>query len=348
MSEVDRIKKQVLRHLVKNPATFWELINFQDSDIVNFLTAIKELINEEIIRYEKPYFYIVKDQGLQPYKNPGCLICSPFSKDPWWKNILEKFLEITQDRPLPTSDFDQGFIRPEDTLKRTAFIYERGDLENSEIFILGDDDLISLSMALTGMPKRIVVVEIDERINEFIKKKAKEVGYENIEVYNYNVIDSLPKELCGKFDVFVTDPVETKKGLKLFVSRCISALKGPGSAGYMGFTHREASLRKWYDFEKFLVESGFVITDILRDFTIYPEEENQWEDFYRTYRIMKEFDLNLPTVDWYKSCLIRFEVVEGPRILEVEAPKDVRELYFDDESWATPLPSYLEKSEGGK
>ena len=347
MKELERIKKQILRQLTKNPATFWELINYQDAHIISFLQAIKELLDKNFIKYKKPYFYIVNNAinnlNILPYKNPGCLICSPFSKDSYWQKILDKFLKIINNRPLPTSDFDQGFIRPQDTLKRTAFIYERGDLEDSEIFILGDDDLISLSMALTKLPKKIVVVEIDERINKFIKEKAQEIGYHKIEVYNYNVINSLPKELYKSFDVFVTDPVETQKGLKLFINRCICALKGEGSAGYIGFTHREASLKKWYDFEKFLIDSGFVITDILRDFTVYPEKENQWEDFYRTYRIMKEFDLELPNVDWYKSCFIRFEVVEGPKILNVPIPKNLEELYFDDEAWATPLPSFLEK-----
>lgn len=343
MIEIERIKKQILRRLSQKSATFWELINYQDSHIINFLQAIKELLKEELIAYEKPYFFLLKESSWLPYQNPGCLFCNPPFKEGFWKEILEKFKRITEDRPLPTSDFDQGFIKPEDTVKRTAFIYERGDLENTEIFILGDDDLISIAMALTKLPKRIVVVEIDERINEFIREKTKEIGYSNIKVYNYNVIETLPPELERSFDLFVTDPVETKKGLKLFISRCISSLKGEGSAGYMGFTHREASLKKWYEFEKFLLNSGFVITDILRDFTTYPEEENRWEDFYRTYRIMREFDLELPNVDWYKSCFIRFEVVEGPKILEIEKPKNLEELYFDEEAWATPLPSYLEK-----
>lgn len=344
MRSLERIKNQILRVLVKNKATFWELINYQDAHLVDFLEAIKQLLEEGTIGYEKPYFYLAdKKKEIFPYHFPGCLFCSPFMDDPFWKGLFERFLEIIKDRPLPTSDFDQGFIRPQDTLKRTAFIYERGDLEDTEIFILGDDDLISLSLALTGLPRKIIVVEIDERINSFIKKKAEEIGYKNLEVYNYNVIDNLPEALCKKFDVFVTDPVETKKGLKLFINRCIQALRGVGSVGYMGFTHREASLHKWHDFQKFLLNSGFVITDILRDFTTYPEEENQWVDFYRTYRIMKEFDLDLPNVDWYKSCFIRFEVVEGPFILEIEPPKDLEELYFDEEAWATPLPSYLEK-----
>lgn len=346
MREIERIKKQILRHLIKKPATFWELINYQDSHIVNFLQAIKELLLDKIIEYKKPYFYLVANLSLFPYKDPGCLNCAPFSKDSYWKEIFQKFINIVRNRPLPTSDFDQGFVKPEDTIKRIAFIYERGDLEDTEIFILGDDDLISLSMALTKLPKRIVVVEIDERINKFIIEKAKELEYKNIEVYNYNVIDTLPQKFHKNFDVFITDPVETYKGLKLFISRCISALKGIGSVGYMGFTHREASLKKWYEFEKFILDSGLVITDILRDFTTYPEKDNQWEDFYRTYRIMKEFDLELPTVDWYKSCFVRFEVIEGPKILDIPQPKSLEELYFDDEAWATPLPSFLEKKRG--
>lgn len=343
MKELERIKKQILRQLIKKPSTFWELINYQDSHIITFLQAIKELMNEKVIEYKKPFFLINDNIKVFPYKDFGCLLCSPFLKDSYWKEILNKFLEIVKDRPLPISDFDQGFIRPEDTLKRAMFIYERGDLEDTEIFILGDDDLLSLSLALTGLPKRIVVVEIDERINKFIKEKTQEIGYKNLEIYNYNVINDLPEEMKKSFDVFVTDPVETQKGLKLFVSRCISALKGEGSAGYIGFTHREASLKKWYDFEKFIIDSGFVITDILRDFTIYSEKENQWEDFYRTYRIMKEFDLDLPDVDWYKSCFVRFEVVEGPKLINVPIPKNLEELYFDEEAWATPLPSFLEK-----
>lgn len=344
MLEIERIKRQILRYLSGRKATFWELINYQDSHIVNFLQAIKELLNSGQIIYEKPYFYTTTSlPENRTYQSSGCLFCHPFEQSSFWKKVLTEFEKLTIDRPLPTSDFDQGFIRPVDTLKRVAFIYERGDLEDTEIFILGDDDLLSIAMAITGFPKKIVVVEIDQRLTDFILKKCREIGFDRIHIYQYNVLDPIPEELKGKFDVFVTDPVETKKGLKLFVSRCISTLKGPGSAGYMGFTHREASLQKWHDFQRFLIESGFVLTDILRDFTTYPEKENSWEDFYRTYRIMKEFDLDLPDMDWYKSCFVRMEVVNGPILLEVEVPKDFEELYFDEEAWATPLPSFLEK-----
>ncbi len=344
MSEKERIRRQVLRALKRQPMSFWELINYQDAHLVAFFEVIRELLEEGLIKQEGKLLTLAKDIEIHPLEDTLCHVCGlGVEIKGLFEEVYQKFLEISATRPLPTSDYDQGFIRPVDTVKRVAYLYQRGDLEDTEIFILGDDDLFSIAATLTGMPKKVVVVEIDERLNKFLRDYAKKEGVTNLEVYDYNVIEELPAEFRRKFDVFVTDPVETKKGLKLFVGRCLESLKGPGSAGYMGFTHREASLRKWFDFERFILQAGLVITDILRDFTIYPEQENRWEDFYRTYEIMKKMELPLPDVDWYKSCFVRFEVIEGPELPPFEKPKDLKELYFDDESWATPLPSFMEQ-----
>ena len=344
MSEKERIRRQILRALRLRPMSFWELINYQDAHLVAFFEVVKELLEEGTIRQEGKLLALAKEIDVHPLEDTLCSRCGQGVEiKGLFQEVYEKFLKICATRPLPTSDYDQGFIRPIDTLKRVAYLYQRGDLEGTEIFILGDDDLFSVAATLTGFPKRVVVVEIDERLNQFLRDYAKQEGIDNLEVYDYNVIDELPEEFHRKFDVFVTDPVETKKGLKLFVGRCLESLKGPGAAGYMGFTHREASLRKWFEFERFILQAGLVITDILRDFTTYPERENRWEDFYRTYEIMKKMELPMPEVDWYKSCFVRFEVIEGPSLPPFEKPKDLRELYFDDESWATPLPSFLEE-----
>ena len=344
MYEKERIKRQILRALKKRPMTFWELINHQDAHLVAFFEVIQELLSQGIIRQEGKNLVLARDVDIHPLEDTLCSCCGQGVEiKGLFEEVYQKFLEISQGRPLPTSDYDQGFIRPVDTLKRVVYLYQRGDLEDTEIFILGDDDLFSVAATLTRMPRRVVVVEIDARLNQFLRAYAQKEGIENLEVYDYNVIEELPKEFQKKFDVFVTDPVETQKGLKLFVGRCLESLKGPGAAGYMGFTHREASLRKWFSFEKFILSAGLVITDILRDFTTYPERENRWEDFYRTYEIMKKMELPMPEVDWYKSCFVRFEVIEGPSLPPFEKPKDLKELYFDDESWATPLPSFLEE-----
>ncbi|RUM89617.1 MAG: putative methyltransferase [Thermodesulfatator sp.] len=342
MSETERIKRQILRALKLRPQTFWELINHQDGHIAAFFEALQSLLAEGTVLYQGHRFRLVREVELHPLADTLCETCGlGVVLRGYWEGIYRRFLEVTQDRPLPTSDYDQGFVRPVDTVRRVAYIYQRGDLEETDIFILGDDDLLSVAMGLTRMPRRVVVVEIDQRLNRFIQEFAQREGLKNLEVYDYNVVEALPDSLKGAFEVFVTDPVETRKGLRLFVGRCLEALRGPGAAGYMGFTHREASLQKWFEFEKFILSAGLVITDILRDFAIYPERENQWEHFYETYEIMRKLELPLPEVDWYKSSFVRFEVVEGPRVPEFEPPRDLRELYFDEESWATPLPSYL-------
>ena len=338
-----RIKNQILRALKKKRMSFWELINYQDSHIREFVQNLQELMNEGLISNEGGYFSLSTDISLKEKEPVACDHCNVgVELKGYFKELLDRFVEVTKDRPLPISDFDQGFVRPRDTIARLAFIYERGDLEDQEIFILGDDDLLSIAIGLTGMAKRVRVVEIDQRITSFIRRFCETEGITNISVREYNVLEEIPEKERKRYDVFVTDPVETKKGLKLFVGRCIEALKGKGASGYIGFTHREASLNKWHDFQRFLIDAGFVVTDILRDFSIYPERENKWEEFYNTYQIMKEMELPMPDTDWYKSCFVRFEAVMEPQLPAFEIPKDLKELYFDEESWATPLPSSME------
>ena len=334
-----RIRNQILRALKKEPQTFWQLINKQDTHIVEFLQTLKDLLNEHLITYQNHRFYLAKDLDIQPEKETKCSTCEVgIEIRDYFNEIYREFLNVTKNRPLPTSKYDQGFIRPIDTIKRLAFMYARGDIEGMDIFILGDDDLLSVAIGLTGMAKSVTVVEIDERINRFILDFCEKRGIDNIYVKRYNVIDELPEEAKRRFDVFVTDPVETYTGLFLFVARCMEALKGKGSAGYMGFTHLEASLNKWWKFERFVLDANLVITDIVRDYTYYPESENQWRHFYESYEMMKHFDLPLPDVDWYRSSFVRFEAVDDIKVPEVKRPKDLNELYFDEESWATPEP----------
>ncbi len=344
MGRERRIRQQILRALKQRQMSFWELINYQDAHLVRFFEVIKGLIEEGLVSYANGMLSLTRDLDIHPLEDTWCRCCGTgLEIKGYFNEIYQRFLEITKDRPLPTSDYDQGFVRPIDTIRRVAYLYQRGDLEDTKIFILGDDDLFSVASSLTQMPKHIVVVEIDKRVNKFLRNLSKKEGFSNLEVYDYNVIDELPDVFKSSFDVFVTDPVETRRGLKLFVGRCLESLKGPGASGYIGLTHREASLQKWFDFQRFILDAGLVITDILRDFTIYPEKENRWDDFYRTYEIMQKMDLPIPDIDWYKSSFIRFEVIEGPKLPPFESPTDLRELYFDDESWATPLPSFMEK-----
>ncbi len=255
-------------------------------------------------------------------------------EDPF--GVLARYKEIAAQRPLPTAEYDQGYIREEDLMRRVAFIYERGDLEGANVMVIGDDDLISIAMALTGLPERITVLEIDDRLIDFINDVAKREGL-NITAHKFDIRHDVPPQYVGKYNVFITDPVETIPGITLFLSRAASTLAENG-AGYFGLTHIEASLSKWAEIERIILDMNFVITDMLRDFNVYPMANNLEisEDSYIIKRLIDEMvGPGKIDADFYRSTLIRMEALGRPKT-KVSGDFELRdEVYVDDESVVT-------------
>lgn len=189
---------------------------------------------------------------------------SPLSND-----VFQKFQEIIKKRPPPNEDYDQTAMSDADAVIRVGFFHEFGDLLNKELLMIGDFDCLSIAAALTGLPKRIVVFEIDTRLIEFINTVAKEHNLP-LEAHTWDVRQPLPEEYRGKFDLFSCDPVETVEGIKLYMSRGTQGLRGIGSTGYIGLTSLEAGKKKWYVIQKILADMGFVLTDCRRNFNGYP------------------------------------------------------------------------------
>ncbi len=333
-----------MRYLNKERSP-WELISLVDSDLNEFIGELKNLLDEGLVESREGKIYLT-EKGAEErkrynlrYFDTRCEKCEGrgIVEDPF--GILEEYKKIASRRPKPTADYDQGYIKEEDVMRRIAFIYERGDLENTEILVVGDDDLISLGMALTGLPQRIVVLEIDDRLINFINERAREYGF-NIEARKFDVRDDLDAQLLGKFDVFITDPVETIEGITLFLSRAASGLKGKGAAGYFGLTHLEASLKKWHEIERRLLSMNFVITDMLRDFNVYPMGNNlelAAEDYIVYRRIAELTGSKSIDSDFYRSTLIRVEAIDSVKPL-VSGHVELREeIYVDGESLVTAM-----------
>ena len=338
-----QIVNQILRQLASGPKDFWQLIVKQDSSVKEFIHTLKELNNSGVIEKEGPLYKLnTKNLRKKPHKylESKCPVCGVgIDLDNDFVYLKEQFRNLVRGRPLPSEEYDQGFMRQEDTVRRAVFMYERGDVEDKNIFILGDDDLLSLAIGLMKLSNLITVVEADRRIVDFINEKAKKLNLNKLQAIEYNAMKELPSDLCNQYHTFVTDPVETWLGFKIFVGRCIQSLKGAGCSGYFGLTHLEASLKKWYEFQKFLINCNFVITDILRDFSFYPEDDNKWQRFYSTYALYREIpDAGLPKIDWYRSSFIRIEAIDkinSPRLSSVSSSSE-EGIYFDEEAWATP------------
>lgn len=338
---MDRFKNQILQICIRGDVSIYELIERQDLSLKEFFEKIKKFSDEGILKVENGKV-ILSDEIKKEYSylkdidDPGCNSCEKtgFEIKGYFEKLKQKWLQITKNRPEAIDVYDQGFISPDGIMRRVEFIYERGDLLGAEIFIMGDDDLLSLALALTGLPKRIQVVEIDERLVNFINEVAQR---ENLPV-KAEIFDAqyaLPEKFKNKFDVFITDPVETIPGFTLFVSRATSALKGVGSVGYLGLTTIEASRAKWYEIQKLFSEMGFVVTDIRRRFSVYPRGEINFTRFEDKCQVYKAVGVGAD-YDWYVSSFFRLEAVKEPKA-KVEGTQIIDEkVYKDDESWATP------------
>ena len=338
---MDRLERQMLQTLKAGPQSVYRLLDAQDGTLPEFFQRLQALQQKGWVAVEGGQARLTPAGqaaaadlvAAGPLRCPHCegtgYVLSPF-----FQRVLEDYQALITDRPQAIERYDQGYISPEGVVRRVAFLYERGDLYG-DIFIVGDDDLLSLAAALTGMPRRIVVVDIDERLIAFVNRVAQERGFP-VEAHIYDVQQAFPAAWRGQFDVFVTDPVETVPGLELFLSRGVSTLRGVGSAGYFGLTTLEASRRKWYTIQRMIHDMGFVITDIRRQFNVYPDEgESNFFRYQEKLPIVQKLGAAVD-YDWYKSALYRIEAVEPPRP-RVEGARIIDEqVYKDDESWATP------------
>lgn len=341
---ISKTEHIILRTLSESSKTYWDLLRESFDTAANTITSIKDLLNNKMIEYSNNTFHlteegkkVLKSISKMEYKQVKCKYCNGNGLDlSIFKEILRDFEQIIKDRPKAIPEFDQGVVSLETVVSRIAFMYYKGDLENKNVVLIGDDDLTSIALAITKLPNRILVLEADKRIVDYINQKSNDLKLSNLEALCYNVEWKVDKNLRNSFDLFLTDPVETVQGITLFISRGASMLKENGVT-YFGLTHLEASYKKWYKIHKNLYEMNFVITDILDKFQLY--ELNPDDIVSKGYRVSTEIGLDLPKPDkpWYNSAFHRLELIDKPNPLfdPDREYKLERGLYYDDEAYVT-------------
>ncbi len=265
------------------------------------------------------------EAGISPLPAPECSACrgTGVAGEGFLPDRAARFYRIAAARPAPVAEYDQIQLLPEDVWRRVAFMAGRGDLAGLDLLVLGDDDLLSVAAALTGLPRRVVVLEVDQRLVDFINIAAQEEGL-SLSARVADLREPLDPELVGAFDTFHTDPPEALAGLLLFIGRGIVSLRGPGAAGYFGLTRLEGSAAKWYRLERaLLMDHRVVITDLLPEFSRYQTWDYLLADMRRP-----PFDrLANPSGTWYNSSFVRIEKISDL----VDWGVDGSDIYFDTE-----------------
>ena len=336
-----RMVEQMMRALCSS-SDFWEAIDRANMPVVFAAAVVRALMEADLLKAHHGQLQwtpkgreLVEALGLRPFPHYQCLNCEgrglvpPYHK-PW----AEAFMKYESHRPAPRQEYDQGSVTPATTLARVALMEQRGDLDGKDILVMGaEDDLMGLAIGLTRRARKVVVLDIDERIIAFEKEIIQKEGLTNIHPQVFDLRNPFPAEWEGGFDIFLTDPPETLPAFKAFIARGVAALKGPGAAGYFGLTLRDSSLYRWRKFQQEMVSTmGMVITDIIQDFNHYMN----W-GYHEATRASALNPAGAPPRQiWYKSAWYRIEALPGFQgSNEPIQPEVFESLYSDDEGVTT-------------
>ncbi|MEV0565142.1 bis-aminopropyl spermidine synthase family protein [Dactylosporangium sp. NPDC050588] len=127
--------------------------------------------------------------------------------------------EVPTDRAL-----DHVSATAETAAKRARWLDETYDLTGAHLVCIGDHDLTSLAVLAVRSDVRVTVVDVDERLLEFIAGRAAERGHA-VECWHADLRFGLPPVVAESADLVFTDPPYTPEGVQLFLGRGAQALR---------------------------------------------------------------------------------------------------------------------------
>jgi len=283
--EVDQSCFERVLHIIreKQPLDLWEIMKYSDEYFEATVEIVHGLTEEGFLRVDKKGRFRLTQSGEKLVRNLRIeSIPEKFKSQckfpiPSGFRAMQDIVRKIRKEIKPKTEYEQGPLTLNAALRKVAFAISKGDILNKNVICVGDDDVLSLILALTGLPRSITVIDIDEDILNLIKKYAEELKVKvPIKTYLYDLKKPVPKILKGKFDTFLTQPPDTVLGFTLFVSRGVEFLKArPGMIGYAGLTTTGCPLLGLLEIQKNLTKMNLLITDILSKFCHYLPGETE-------------------------------------------------------------------------
>ncbi|MEU5993586.1 bis-aminopropyl spermidine synthase family protein [Spirillospora sp. NPDC047418] len=148
--------------------------------------------------------------------------------------------------PPPVQALDHVPATAETVVKRARFMLDGFDLAGAHVLFVGDHDLTSLGLfAAGGAPGlRASVVDVDERLLEFIDGEAARRGWD-VRCHFADLRLGLPAALRESADLVLTDPPYTPEGVQLFVARGLQGMADQHNGRVLlayGFGERQPAL----------------------------------------------------------------------------------------------------------
>src|SRR3989344_3636020 len=308
------LASDVIRYLsINNSASFLEILKNVGGSDRRALRLLNELVINKILMYHNGTFRLGAKRERR--YNSHDLICercggalintSPLS------DIKDKMLGIFRNKPRPTFIFDQRPVTVDTTIKRVAYALARGDIQDRKIAILGDDDLTSIAISLTGVAKKVYVFDIDTRLVTFIQKISDNLKLD-INVVEQDFTKEVPKIYKEYFDMFMTDPTPTKVPFTVVGNACLSLVNKDKGTGY--FSIYSSAMDKNLDLQTVIHKMGLLITDIIPFFTEYDFIEETYSP--QDKRLLGVYGNNKNPISFTES-LVRVESTKKTRPLNI-------------------------------
>ncbi|MFF9085877.1 GNAT family N-acetyltransferase [Streptomyces sp. NPDC014991] len=218
---------------------------------------------------------VVTELGMDLTLDATCRTCD--GRELVIPDVLEEAVArlnaVMGDGPAADMTLDQSKCTPETKVRRVLALLSAGTLPGGSLLLIGDDDLISLAVAVVGdvlgapLVDKVTVVDISPEILGYIERVSADLGT-RIETVQHDLRNPLPEELHRQFDVAMTDPPYTPEGARLFLSRAVEGLRqGPAHSIFLSFGGKSPD--EMLQVQREIMELGLVTNGYIRNFNEY-------------------------------------------------------------------------------
>lgn len=270
-------------------------LNYEKESFLEFCKKIKDVIfaketlKETLLKWSVdnwlPYYYFrfLKDKKIVDFKKNGKLFLVKKEikdflpkpkKEEEIKRKIEKRLKMKLKAETPSNSifktkikakYDQLPISVSSAIFLASKILEYLPLYRTFLFV-GDDDLVSVYLALADENFKARVIDIDEdllkKIREIAKKFNLKIETERIDVFK-------KKKLKENFVGFLTSPVYTFEGTKAFFNFGINQLSPDGGFCFLNLAD-EAIGNRYLFLEEFFAQKNLKILEVIKGKIHYP------------------------------------------------------------------------------
>lgn len=295
----------------------------------NFVSVLKKMEKEGLIKIKNSYLSLTQKgkktaSFLKIISNslPSPNLCE-IKID---KKLLKNYKNF-RNKVFEKEEFDQLQLSEEAVLKKIEAMRKFDDLKDKKIICLGDDDLVGIALALTKETREITILDIDKEIIDYENNVFEKLGYKK-SAFLCDFLKPIPERFRGKYDIFITEPPDTVKGIALFFSRGIECLNKEGGIAYLGVSTTDLDENEFLKIEENILKMKGLITDIFSHFEGYKPSKI---DFNWVLGLPKGV-IAMAREPWFFSDLLRVKILKGAvPLIKGKKGKKFRENFIKTE-----------------